>query len=243
VKYYTYILFFLINTLFFIICSNNHLEAQRLRVENLPKFDASPYHFGFTLGFNQMNFTVKNEPDFTLFDSLYVIEPVPELGFNIGIVSDLTLNNNLNLRFVPALAFGDRKLNYSMIVKDSLLEVQTKTVESTYIDLPIYLKFKTNRLVNTRAYVLGGMKYSIDLASQSNKKEKRDDEKLLKLKRNDLALELGTGFDFYLEYFKFGIEMKMSYGMRDLLKRENNVYTNSIKKLSSKIFWFSFTFE
>ncbi len=216
--------------------------AQRPRPENLPKFDASPYHFGFTLGVNQMNFSVKNEPDLKQFDSLYVIEPVPQMGFNIGIVSDLTINNNLNLRFLPTLAFGDRKLNYSMIAKDSLLQTNTKSVESTYIDLPFYLKFKTNRLVNTRAYVISGVKYSIDLASQSNKKEKTN-EILLKLKRNDIAFEIGTGFDFYLEYFKFGIEIKMAYGMRDLLKREDNIYTNSIKKLNSKIFWLSFTFE
>ena len=216
--------------------------AQRPRPENLPKFDASPYHFGFTLGVNQMNFSVKNEPDLKQFDSLYVIEPVPQMGFNIGIVSDLTINNNLNLRFLPTLAFGDRKLNYSMIAKDSLLQTNTKSVESTYIDLPFYLKFKTNRLVNTRAYVICGVKYSIDLASQSNKKEKTN-EILLKLKRNDIAFEIGTGFDFYLEYFKFGIEIKMAYGMRDLLKREDNIYTNSIKKLNSKIFWLSFTFE
>jgi len=222
---------------------NNILLAQKPRLENLPKFDVSPYHFGFTLGFNQMNFSVKNQPDLRVFDSLYVIEPIPQLGFNIGIVSDLRLHDNLNLRFLPTLAFGDRKLNYSIVIKDSILEKITKTVESTYIDLPLYLKFKTNRLVNTRVYVLSGFKYSIDMASQSNKKEKTTNEVLLKLKRNDVAFELGTGFDFYLEYFKFGIEMKMSYGLRDLLKRENDIYTNSIKKLSSKIFWFSFTFE
>jgi len=220
----------------------NTAAQRRVRVENLPKFDASPYHFGFTLGFNQMNFSVKNEPDLRLFDSLYIIEPLPELGFNIGIVSDLTINNNLNLRFLPTLAFGDRKLNYSMIAKDSMLETRTKTVESTYIDLPLYLKFKTNRLVNTRAYILSGAKYSIDMASQSDKKEKTDDY-TLKLKRNDIAFEVGSGIEFYLEYFKFGIEIKMAYGLRDLLKREDNIYTNSIKKLNSKIFWLSFTFE
>ncbi|HRS53417.1 MAG TPA: porin family protein [Bacteroidales bacterium] len=240
--YRRYYLIVLTTLLVFFMC-NNILLAQKPRLENLPKFDVSPYHFGFTLGFNQMNFSVKNQPDLRVFDSLYVIEPIPQLGFNIGIVSDLRLHDNLNLRFLPTLAFGDRKLNYSIVIKDSILEKITKTVESTYIDLPLYLKFKTNRLVNTRVYVLSGFKYSIDMASQSNKKEKTTNEVLLKLKRNDVAFELGTGFDFYLEYFKFGIEMKMSYGLRDLLKRENDIYTNSIKKLSSKIFWFSFTFE
>ena len=65
----------------------------------------------------------------------------------------------------------------------------------------------------------------------------------MRLKRNDYTYELGTGFDFYLDFFKFGVELKMDYGMRDLLQRDKTVYTNSIDKLSSKMFLLSFTFE
>jgi len=35
----------------------------------------------------------------------------------------------------------------------------------------------------------------------------------------------------------------MSYGLRDLLIKENTIYTNSVKRLNSKIFQLSFTFE
>jgi len=33
------------------------------------------------------------------------------------------------------------------------------------------------------------------------------------------------------------------YGFTDVLKRENNIYTESIDKINSKIFQLSFTFE
>ena len=55
--------------------------------------------------------------------------------------------------------------------------------------------------------------------------------------------ELGFGTDYYTVYFKFSIELKMMYSMRNMLKRNNTVYTNSIENLKSKIFQLSFLFE
>jgi hypothetical protein len=49
--------------------------------------------------------------------------------------------------------------------------------------------------------------------------------------------------DFYTTFFKFGIELKMSYGLMDILKRQGNIYTLPVEKLSSKLFLLSFTFE
>ncbi|MCF8296445.1 MAG: PorT family protein [Saprospiraceae bacterium] len=218
------------------------LHAQRRKVENLPKYDYKKYHFGFTLGFNQMNFVVTPDKNRQQFDSLMVIEPVAEMGFNIGIVSSLKLYNYLNLRFVPTLSFGDRVLEYTIKYNNTSLFTDKKRVESTYIDLPLTLKYSSKRLTNARAYVLAGARYSIDLASQSKKKADNR-EVLLKLYENDYSLTLGTGFDFFTNYFKFGVELQMAYGMRNLLKQENNVYASSIDRLNSKIFWLTFTFE
>jgi len=58
-----------------------------------------------------------------------------------------------------------------------------------------------------------------------------------------MYVEAGVGFDFYNEWFKLALELKMMYGLFDQLKRENNIYTNSIESLKSKIFQFSVTFE
>ena len=65
----------------------------------------------------------------------------------------------------------------------------------------------------------------------------------MKLNASDFYAEAGVGFDFYNEWFKFGIELKMMYGMMDVLKREKNIYTDGIESLKSKIFQLSFTFE
>jgi hypothetical protein len=92
-----------------------------------------------------------------------------------------------------------------------------------------------------RAYVFGGIKFSFDLASQANKKEEDNYEP--KLYRTDTYGIIGAGMDFYMNWFKLGIEVSMAYGARDMLLREGNMYTNSIESLRSKIFMFTFTFE
>jgi hypothetical protein len=208
------------------------------QIENLPKFDIKPYHFGFALCINKMDFAIHPSPNYK--DSLLVIKSIPEWGFNIGIISNLRLNNYADLRFVPTLSFGERILNYTLNNDTSVIQT-SKKIESTFIDFPLLLKYKSKRLNNVRAYVIAGAQYSIDLASQAKKKDKIND--LVKLEQNDFLYQVGVGFDFYLVYFKFATELKMSYGVHDLLKHDNTIYTNSIDKLNSKIFQLSFLFE
>ncbi|MBP7497518.1 MAG: outer membrane beta-barrel protein [Bacteroidales bacterium] len=211
---------------------------------NLPDYDSKPYHFGFTLGVNSMNFVIKYVDDFRQYDSLCIIESKPQEGFTIGIVSNLRLGwDYADLRFIPTLSFGDRQLHYTIINKGKTKSLQIKKIESTFLEFPFSLRVKSMRFNNNAlVYIMGGVKYSIDMASQAKQKEE-DGEVVIKLKRNDYAYEVGVGMDFYLVYFKLGTELKMVYGLKDLLKRENNVYTDPIKKLNSKIFMLSFTFE
>jgi hypothetical protein len=211
---------------------------------NLPKYDMSPYHFGFSLGINSMNYAIHNADNFQQFDSLLVIESEPQLGFTLGIVSSLRLGwDYADLRFTPSLSFGEKRLLYTIKVNNVEPLIQFKRTESTSLEFPFTVKLKSQRFFNNvRAYVLGGVKYSIDLASQAKQKQATD-EYVIMLKRNDYSYEVGTGFDFYLVFFKFGIDLRMVYGMKDLLKRDNTVYTNSVNKLNSKMFLLSFTFE
>jgi len=208
----------------------------------LPKYDLAPYHFGFTLGINTMNFMIKPVKDFSYVDTIFTLESSAGSGFNIGIVSNLRLAEYLDLRFIPTLSFGERTLIFNQKINDTLFFNTRKKVESAFVDFPFELKFKSKRLHDTRAYVLTGVKFSIDLASQAKKKA-QDEEIRIKLKKNDVAFEFGVGFDFYTTYFKFGTELKMSYGLRDMLTHENNVYANNIDKLNSKVFQLTFTFE
>ena len=248
----------LIITGLFLIVSSSIL-AQTRKVENLPVYDYSKYHFGFILAVNQMRFYIKPTDGlyYKTFDAnqsseinadssmIYSIEDNPAMGFTVGIVGNLRLGDYFDLRLVPSLAFGERSLSYRFLkfrgTNQELIDIK-KNVPSTYIELPLHLKYKSQRLNNFRAYVLTGPNMRFDLSSDA-KKSKDAAEIQVKLKPYDLSYELGVGFDFYFEWFKFGTELKMSYGLFDVLKHENNIYTEGIDKLKSKLFQVSFTFE
>jgi len=223
----------------FLFMGLNSLAQRNKKSQNLSRYDFQKIHFGFTLGINELNFNVKKNSNTITNDSLKTLYSKSQKGFNLGIVSNLRIGKYTDLRFVPALIFGERQLEYSF--SDSLNTNDIKKIESTLIDFPIYIKYKSERYNNFRAFVIGGLKYSLDIASQSN----IDDEgqKLVKLNKNDLMGEVGFGLDFYLEYFKFSPQLKLSYGLINLLKSEDSVYSNSINRLSTNGWMLSFTFE
>ena len=72
--------------------------------------------------------------------------------------------------------------------------------------------------------------------------KKQEDEAFLKLLPHDYTLDIGVGVEWYLEYFKFGIELRSSFGIPDMLKRENTIYTDNIESLRSKMLWLCFYF-
>jgi len=248
-------------SVFFVLFGLFHpfANAQKAKVRNLPNYDNSPYHFGFVLGMNQMLFSVKTNPGFQdisyyalqtpdLFadsSKLYGLEHKPAYGFTIGIVSNLRIGDYLDLRFIPSLSFGERDLQYSVLTyfQDEVSQsVISKKIQSTFIEFPLQIKYKGNRLNNIRPYWLVGAKYALDLASDSKKKEESNNI-YVALERNDVYADLGGGIDIYTTFFKFGIELKMSYGLRDVLKRQGNIYTLPVDRINSKLFLLSFTFE
>jgi len=255
---------FIIISVVFIILFSKVSYSQMNKVPNLKLYDFEPYHFGFIVAANQMLFSIETVDGFSdrwysgdelpqkglpiLPDSsrLYGIEAEPTMGFSVGIVGDLRLGNYFNVRVIPSLAFGSRYLNYKIRSVNNEYNIDTisilrQKVNSTYIEFPFLVKYKSKRVHNMRAYVFSGIKYSFDLASQAHKTEKNNYDP--KLFRSDTYFVLGTGVDIYMNWFKFGIELNMSYGFRDMLLREGNILTDGIENLRSKIFMFTFTFE
>jgi len=239
------------------------MSGQSRRVPNMPTYDNEKFHFGFVLGANQTLLTLHpiDNLSFRVWDTTYIpdilpmpdsarvlnIEYRPTPGFVISIVSDMRIGKHFNLRFIPSLSFGDRDLLYQIECyrdSDTTLIPITKRIPSTYINFPLEIKYKAVRDHNFRPYLMGGAQFTLDLASQAKKREKRNlGQKIVKLEQNDVYLEAGVGFDLYNEWFKFGLEVKMMYGMMDILTREHNLYTDGIEKLRSRIFQVSLTFE
>lgn len=227
-----------------VLCSLS-ASAQKFNfgVPNLQKYDNQLLHFGFLLGYNQFDFLIDAKTDLSEFDSLMVVNTASLSGFNLGIVCNLRMWKYLDLRFIPGLSFGDRIVNYTILYPDNSRLITKKNVESVYLDLPLLIKFKSSRMHNIRAYVVAGAQYSLDLISAAKKKTQNKNEIVLKLMPHDVQAQVGVGFDFYCTYFKFSTELKMSFGLVNLLVHEENLYSQSVNSLKSKMFQISFLFE
>lgn len=209
---------------------------------NLQQFDVKIIHFGFSLGINTATFGIHRNPIQTK-DSLNSIKVIPQSGFNLGIVSELHFTQYFGLRFLPTLVFGQRNLefNFSDINDEQYLE--KRIVESTYLDFPFLFKYRSARLNNFAAYVVAGGKYTIDLASNEDVKNDEIPESIIKLKKTTYNAEVGVGADFFLPYFKFAIELKMSYSLDDALIHDNTELSTPIQKVLPKMFFVTFLFE
>jgi len=218
-------------------------SAQINTRENLPHFDSRMYHFGFLLSANTSSFYIDYKPDFSFSDSLLGIDNVPQAGFNLALLASFNPVKNINLRFVPGLSFQDRGLNYTFLAEDNKVETFLKRTESVWLQFPMMLKLRTNRVGNFAAYGLIGGCYGIDMQSQKDVNEAVAGKVVVKLEKTDITLDAGGGFDFFLPYFKFGVEMKTCFGMKDVLIQEMNQFTDPISRLRTRTFVLSLCFE
>ncbi|MGN0032510.1 MAG: porin family protein [Candidatus Limimorpha sp.] len=243
----------------------SNMSAQTKKPMNLRNYDNQPYHFGFVLGYNQMSYSFnyiddyQNVPhtsseypehNFSSDDTYYVrsMESKPNPGFTVGVVGNMRLGRYFDLRFIPSLNFGTRTITYQIFNEDRNLYLENnKSIFSTFVEFPLLVKYKSKRLNNVAAYLVCGANTKIDLASQK-KWQTLDNNgqevyKNIKVNRADVAAEVGVGFDFYTGYFKFGIEVKMGYGLLNILDKQNLLYDSSIENLHNRTFQVSLTFE
>ncbi len=210
--------------------------------KNYPGFDHKKIHFGFALGTNTADFHYRIGLDSTNnMDSITGITIRKQPGFNLGIISSWDIHETFHIRFIPSLSFQERIFTYTYAFKGEQ-QIRENRLESTTLDFPILFKLRTKRITNFAAYAITGMQYSLDLASQADVDQSLGDP-IVKIKKHDFAYQVGGGFDFWMPYFKFGIELKLSNGIRNLAINDGSFFMSPLESLKSKVWWFSITFE
>ena len=203
---------------------------------HLENFDEQRVHWGYFLGFNSYDFKI---------DQNRVTEEIlseTTTGFNVGLVGDLRLQRNINLRFEPGLFYTQRNLTFPNFDNefDALREVK-----STYIHFPLLLKFSSKRLGNIRPYLVGGVSTSLNLSSNANAQDDNSNNRFRMIKWTNFY-EVGFGIDIYLEYFKFSPSIRGVFGLNDELIRDNDPnspWTSSVGSMSTRGFFVNFTFH
>ena len=252
--------FFLI-LIFFLTCFTS--MAQKVALKNLTTFDDKRLHFGFTIGLNTVDFgidhynVIGDNPKFDpanleavggdlIAEDRKIRADITKInpGFTVGMVTNLRLAEDFDLRFLPGMSFGERKLTYNIPIQDTNDPSNTVSysIKSTFLDFPLLVKYKAKRMNNLKPYIIGGISSRVDIS-------KTGKEDLVRLKARNPSIEAGFGWDTYLQFFRLSTEFKFCFGLRNILDEGPNentqlqVYTNSFSRLSSNMFILSFHFE
>lgn len=217
-----------------------HTQAQNARGNyNFLDFQQKPYYFGITLGFNRANYRIFHSKTFVLNEDIQTAESIAGPGFNLGIVTNLKIGQYFDFRFLPTLSFTERTIEYTSAATGQLLP--RRKIESVFVEMPFHIRYKSAPYKDMRLFVISGIKYEFDVASDS---KSRQADSLVKLSPTDFAAEFGVGIQFFFPYFIFSPEFKFSYGLGNtLIYDEDIIESTVIEKILSRGFTLSLHFE
>lgn len=206
---------------------------------NFLDFQQKPYYFGITLGFNSSDFRIFHSREFVLNDSISSAQSVTGPGFNLGIVSNLKVGQYFDFRFLPTLSFAERNIRYS--TPSDVRPPYSRKVESVFVEMPFHIRYKSAPYNDMRLFIIAGVKYSFDVASDSRT---RQADEIVKISPTDFAFEYGAGVQFFFPYFIFSPEFKVSHGISNILIFNKELeQSNVIQKILSRTFTVSLHFE
>ena len=238
--------------LFIILFSFTQTQAQlfsKEKVQQSVDIDNKRWSWGYFLGFNSYDFNFKyKQNSFALYDGLNDVNVQRNIGFNVGLLGNLKLHKNLDLRLQPGVNFASRGF-YFPLNSNGTPPVNSdnryREINSTYIHVPLLLKINTNRLNNFRPFLVGGVSYSANLSSNEDNADDNLDGQF-RMTTNNYNWEIGFGIDFYLYYFKFTPSIRGVFGFNDELVRDDNPnsqFTGNIDKMTTRAIFLNFTFQ
>lgn len=210
---------------------------------NYLDFNQKPYYFGITLAYNRSDFLVKRSKDFILNDTFRLVQSNNGPGFNLGVVSNLKIGEYFDVRFLPTLSFAERNLYYKKVKDKDDRALRRETFSSVLIEMPFHLRYKSAPYHDKRLFVVAGVKYSYDVATNSKTVQSQRGE-IIRVSPTDFSFEVGAGIQMYFPYFIFSPEIKFSRGLTNQL-----IYNAALPKSTvldqviSQGFTISFHFE
>jgi hypothetical protein len=201
-------------------------------------YDLRKWNLGFTMGINAayVRFVQgMNTPDPIKKNIAHQVTATPSYGINLGLIANVRLHKYLDLRFIPAVSLQQRSFTY--LVGDSSF---TRRLEASYMEIPLYLRFKSQFYHNHRVYIMTGLKYSNNLMSE---RKLKDDPDLVKIDSHDFSLEFAAGVNIYGDRVLLSPEIRYSLGMRNIYTPDFTDYSSAIKMITTHSILICLNFE
>jgi Outer membrane protein beta-barrel domain len=204
--------------------------------KHLEHYDDKIIHYGFFFAAPTTRFSVKYNPAFLTADSATRIYSPGQTGFRVGFVTNFFLTEDFDFRMTPAVSLYSREVKYDYPGGST----RTETRESTWVDIPFLLKYKSQRRNNSRMYLLAGA--SLGFETNVRRNQTAGSSKLA-TGNTDFALEYGIGFEQFFEYFKFSPEIRFSHGIPNLFRPTNNITSVGLERLTTHTVTIYLNFE
>ena len=164
------------------------MMAQERKLQHRPYIDQRRFHYGFLFGVHMQDLELKNNGyvDPETGEQWYADVDNYSPGFSVGVLGEMRLNTYLSLRLVPTLHFGQKHVSFH---EQRTGQDSTQNIKSTYISVPLDLKFAAPRYNNFRPYFIAGVNPMVDLTTKK--------QKALLMKPFDCYIEVGMGCDIY----------------------------------------------
>ena len=234
----------LISFLFFSI-SIFESEAQlftKERLLNNENFDKAPLSYGYYLGFNTYDFNIDYKTN------VKDIQVLKAVGFNVGLIGNVRINDYFDVRLEPGLVMSNRILSYSITYFDGLTYEEKdleREIRSTYIHIPLLIKISTKRINNIKPFIVGGISTALNLSSNQDNPDDNSNGNF-RMTKNNVFYELGIGIDFYLTWFKFTPSLRGVFSLKDEHVPDfdaNSPWTSNIDQMQTRGLFINFTFQ
>lgn len=213
---------------------NSFLSGQiNRRNYNYSEYKNKSYYFGISLGYNSSKHQLFHSRDFIDNNQIALAQGSPGPGFNVHGIVNYKFGEYFDFRILPGFTFASRYIDFNTVSR--------RSIESIFVEFPMHIRYKSAPYRDKRAYVIGGINYSFDVASNS---KTRQAETLIKISPHDFQLEVGAGLQFFFPYFILSPEIKLSQGIvNTLLYNDQLIESSVIEKLLSRVLTISFHFE
>lgn len=201
-----------------------------------PEYDAKKVHFGYFLGFASTYYNIKFNNSFLSASNNGNVKSITSpntTGIKAGGVINVHLNDYYDFRFSPlSISIFNRKI----LESDSISNTQQ---DKAWFEIPMHLKYKSERRGNSRMFFFGGLKYGFE-TNIINKRGKAQVGSAQFIKSSDLCVEYGMGLEIFREYFKVTPEIHFSHGIKNM--KEPGVTTSSYLRYVDKLRTHTVTF-
>ena len=225
--------------IFLLLCITvQELQAQGIgyKRKHLEFYDDKPIHYGILFAVPFTRFTLRHNDDFVSKDSAYLVQSPTRAAFRMGFTVNAYLNDRFDLRTTPSVSLYERQVKFSYPGGTEKIENR----ESTWIEVPLLLKYKSQRRGNSRMYLIAGMTFGIET---NVKRSKGSGSGTLATKSSDLTADYGVGFERFFEFFKLAPELRFSHGLTNVFQPSKNSLGMGLDKMTTHTVTLYLNFE